>query len=45
MDSGQNPVVPHLGVDLVGEKVVYVDLYEPANQKVREPTCHFGGKV
>ena len=43
MDSGQNPVC--FGVDLVGEEIVYVDLYGPANQKVREPTCHFCGKV
>ena len=41
MDSGQNL----LGVDLVGEEVVYVDLYEPANQKVIEPTRHVGEKV
>ena len=45
MDSGQNPVVPCLGVDLAGEEVVNADLNEPANQKVREPTCHFSGKV
>ena len=45
MDSGQNPAVPLLGVDLVGEKTVHVDLNEPANQKVREPMCHFSGKV
>ena len=43
MDSGQNPVVPLLGVDLVRERTVHVDLNEPANQKVREPTRHFSG--
>ena len=31
MDSGQNTVVPCLGVDLAGEEIVYFDLYEPAN--------------
>ena len=42
MDSGQNPC---FGVDLVGEKTVHVDLNEPTNQKVREPTCHFSEKA
>ena len=37
MDSVQNLVVPLLGVDLVRERTVHVDLNEPANQKVREP--------
>ena len=36
---------PCFVVDLAGEKTVHVDLNEPANQKVREPTCHFSGKV
>ena len=45
MDSGENPVVPRLGVDLVGEEVLYIDLYEPTNQKAIEPMRHFGGKV
>ena len=45
MDSGQNPVVPCFGVDLVGEKTIHIDLDEPANQKVREPTCHFSGET
>ena len=45
MDSGQNPVVPCRGVDLAREEIVYVDLYEHANQKVREPTCHFSGEI
>ena len=45
MDSDRTLWYPHLGVDLVGEEVVYIDLYELVNQKVREPTRHFGGKV
>ena len=36
---------PSLGVDLAGEEAVYVDLYESANQKVREPTCHCSGEI
>ena len=36
---------PCFRVDLGGEETVDVDLYDTANQKVREPTCHFGGKV
>ena len=28
---------PCLGLDLSGEEIVYVDLCEPGNQKVREP--------
>ena len=42
MDSGQNPC---FRVDLVGEETVDVDLYDIANHKAREPTCHFDGKV
>ena len=45
MDSGQNSVEPCFRVDLGGEEAVDIDLYDTANQKVREPTCHFGGKV
>ena len=45
MDSRQNPVAPQLWVDLDGEEIVYIDLYKPANQKVREPMSHFGGKI
>ena len=45
MDSGQNPAYPCFGVDLAGEKTVHIDLNEPTNQKVREPTCHFSGKA
>ena len=45
MDSGQNSAVPCLGVDLAGEEIVHVDLYEPANQKATEPMCHLGQEV
>ena len=45
MDSRQNPVAPLLWGGLVGEKIICVDLYKPANQKVREPTRHFSGKI
>ena len=44
MDSRQKePCVWHpcFGADLVGEEVVYVDSYEPANQKVRDLTEKF----
>ena len=36
---------PLSGVDLVGHETIYADLYYPTKQKIREPTCHFGGKV
>ena len=45
MGSGQNPVEPRFRVDLIGEETVDADLYDTANQKVRDPICHFGGKV
>ena len=32
-------------VDLGGHETIYVDLYYTANQKTRQPTCHFGGEV
>ena len=35
---------PAFRVDLGREQTVDVDLYDTANQKVREPTCHFAGK-
>ena len=36
---------PCNGADFVGKKTVHVDLNNSANQKIREPTCHFSGKV
>ena len=36
---------PCFRVDLGREETVDVDLYDTANQKVREPMCHFGEKV
>ena len=36
---------PCCRVDLGGEETVDVGLYDTANQKVRKPTCHFGGKI
>ena len=32
-------------VDLGGEETGEIDFYDTANQKVRKPTCHFGGKI
>ena len=36
---------PFWGVGLVGHEAIYADLYYPTNQKIREPTYHFGGEV
>ena len=38
-------MVPLPWADLAGEEAVYVDLNKSANQKVREPKCHFSGEV
>ena len=45
MDSGQNPVETMLWAHFVGKEAIRVDLDNWANEKIRDPTCHFGGKV
>ena len=45
MDSGQNLAVPLLWGLFGWTRTINVDLDYTANKKIREPTCHFGGKV
>ena len=45
MVSGQNPVVPLLWGGFGWRETIHIDLDEPANQKVREPICHFSGEI
>ena len=45
MDWGQTAVVPCNEAEFVGKETIHVYLNNTVNWKIREPTCHFNGKV